>query len=255
MKGVRKFLLAAALVLLLGAGLAACGGDDSDDSTAASTASTTTEQTAPPQTKTGDDGSDQKKKPGDDDGGSAGGSTGGLAGGSTGGSAGSGSDDGASADDRPSGSDGSGSSKKGKGSASFRTPGGDNSIPNYGKEAATNEREAAAAAVLGFLRARAAGDWEAACGYIASITLKPLEQIGDQSPQLKGKDCPELLEGLTAGATASSNVDGGIVSFRFEGDKGFALYHGTDGEDYFYPVVKENGEWKVAALSPSEFTG
>lgn len=230
MRGVDKSLLAVALAMLLTVGFAACGGDDSDDSTAASTAPATqgTTPTAAPE----DNGSAKpEKEPGDDRGGSSGGA-------------------GESSSD-------AGSSPQ-EGSASFRTPGGDNSIQNYGAEADEEEREAASATVAGFVAARSKGDWEAVCGYMAAAALKPLEQFAARAPQFKGKECPDLLEALTGPAPAStraSTIGDGIDSLRFEGERGFALYHGTDGKDYFLPLVKEDGEWKVGALAPSEFLG
>jgi len=140
----------------------------------------------------------------------------------------------------------------------FRTPGGDNSIQSYGDEADEKERAAASATVLGFLRARENGDWAGVCSYLAVATLKPLDQFAERAPQFKGKDCAELLEALTASVPPSarvSTIGGGIDSFRFQGDRGFALYHGTDGKDYFIPLVKEGGEWKIGGLAPSEFPG
>jgi hypothetical protein len=223
MRGVVKLLLAVALAVLLATGAAACGGDDSDDPTAV-----TTEQTAPPAT-TEDDGSGQgEKEPGDDRGGS------------------------------PAGSEDSDSDDSQQGSASFRTPGGDNSIQNYGEEADEEERKAASATVLGLMQARAVGDWEIVCGYLAEAALRPLEQLGERTPQFKGKSCAELLGALTASAPASlraSNLEGNIDSLRVKGDRAFALYHGTDGKDYFFPLVKEDDEWKAGTLTPSEFPG
>jgi hypothetical protein len=251
-------LLATALVLLLATGLVACGGDDSSDPTTGSAPATT--QESAPATTPEDDGSSQKEKePGDDRGGSTGGSTSGSD--DSGSEApGSGSDDSGS-DDSSSGSKSRDSSKvsppKEEGSASFRTPGGDNSIQNYGEEADAEERAAASAVVAGFMRARASGDWAAVCGYMADATLKPLEQLASRSPQFKGKDCAAMLEILTGTApdsTRASTLSGSVDSLRFKGDRGFALYHGTDGQDYYLPLVKEDGEWKVGALVPSAFS-
>ena len=146
-----------------------------------------------------------------------------------------------------------------KGSTSFRARGGDNSIPDYGEEADDGEREAASGVVVGFLRARADGDWESVCAAMASSTLKPLEQLAARAAaQYAGKGCTAILETLMRSVPASaraSNIGDGIDSLRFEGERAFALYHGTDGKDYFIPLAKEDGEWKVGALAPSEFPG
>lgn len=252
-RGVTKLLLATALVLLLATGLAACGGDDSSDPTTGSAPATT--QGSAPTTTPEDDGSSQKEKePGDDRGGSTVGSDDSGPDSGDSGSGGSGSDD--SGSDSGSRDSSKGSPSKEEGSASFRTPGGDNSIQDYGEEAAAEERAAASAVVAGFMRARASGDWATVCDYMASATLKPLEQLASRSPQFKGKDCAAMLETLTGTApdsTRASTLSGSIDSLRFKGDRGFALYHGTDGQDYYLPLVKEDGEWKVGALAPSAF--
>ncbi len=141
-------------------------------------------------------------------------------------------------------------------SAEFRTRGGDNSIQNFGEEADASELEAATAALSGFLEARAEADWAGQCRYLAAAAVKPLEQLGAQSPQLKGKDCAAILETLSGGLPAATRVNtltAGIASLRFEGERGFALYHGPEGVDYFVPMAKEDGKWKVGALAPTEF--
>jgi hypothetical protein len=219
MRGVTKLLLAAALAVLLTAGFAACGGDDSDDP-AAGSAAATTEQTAPA-TAPEDDGSGAKetKEPSERAG-----------------------DPGSSQE----------------GSASFRTPGGDNSIQDFGDEADETEREAASVVVLAFMQARTAGDWEAVCLQLSSAALAQIDQLADRSVQLRGKDCAELLETLVGNAPAAARANtirGGIDSLRFDGESGFALYHGTDGRDYYLPLVKEGESWRVGALGPSEFLG
>jgi hypothetical protein len=159
------------------------------------------------------------------------------------------------------GEDGSGPGGEGgdgpeEASAEFRTPGGDNSIQNFGEEADAAELEAATEALEGFLAARAASDWAGQCENLAIAAVKPLEQLAEQSPQLKGKDCATILKALSGGLPASTRANTlteGVASLRVEGERGFALYHGPKGVDFFVPMAKENGEWKVGTLSPTEF--
>lgn len=142
-------------------------------------------------------------------------------------------------------------------SAEFRTPGGDNSIQNYGEEADEAELEAATEVLEAFLTARAASDWAGQCQYLGAVAVKPLERLAEQSPQLKGKDCAAILKTLSASLpapTRANTLTEGVASLRVEGDRAFALYHGPKGVDYFVSMVKENGEWKVGALAPTEFT-
>ncbi len=150
-----------------------------------------------------------------------------------------------------------GDSAANEGSASFRTPGGDNSIQNFGEEADASQVDAASAALANYLEARSEDDWASQCAYLAQGAVAPLEELASRSPRFKGEGCAAVLSGLMAGTPASSRANtlttGAIASLRFEGDRAFALYHGARGIDYFVPMVKEDGEWKVGALAPSEF--
>ncbi len=214
MRGVRKLVFVFAIAALLALGLSACGGGDSEDSTAGSTAATGQETTTSEDQGSGNGRSHESS-----------------------------SDDDSSAD-----SD--------EGSGAFRTPGGDNSIQNFGGEAETTEVDAASAVLAGYLQARAEGDWAKACTFLAAAAVAPLEKLASGSPELKGKGCAAILAALSAGAPASTRANtmtDGIASLRIEGDRGFALYHGAKGIDYFVPMAEDDGEWKVATLAPSEF--
>lgn len=229
MRGVSKFVLALAVVALLSVGLVACGGGDSSSSTSGSSTATATESTSTTTTEdqgSGQSGNGGEKESGDDKGGS----------------------------DSDSGSDDNSSSEEG--SASFRTPGGDNSIQNYGEEADGGETEAANAALTAYLTARAKGDWAKQCALLSKAAVEPLEQLASRASQLKGKSCAAILAALMAQGPASTRANpltGGVASLRFEGEQGFALFHGPDGTDYFVPMVNEDGKWKVGAIAPSEF--
>ncbi|HEX5714062.1 MAG TPA: hypothetical protein VFX85_12170 [Solirubrobacterales bacterium] len=227
MRGVSKPLLALAAILLLAFSLSACGGGDSEDSTATATTGEAT-ATAPQQSPGGEDEA-----------------------------AGSAGDD--SSGDAPSSSDsdsGSAPEPTGEGSSAFRTPGGDNSIQNFGEEPDSDEIEAANAVLASYLQARSVENWAAMCTDLAKATLAPLEDLAAKAAQFKGKGCAAILKGLLGASQSLSRTNTmteGIASFRVEDDRGFALYHGPKGVDYFVPMVKEDGEWKVGSLAPSEF--
>ena len=230
MRGVSKTLLALAVVAMFALGLSACGGGDSGDSTA-TTASESTATT--PAQDGGSSGQGQSQGKGDDQGGSQDHSQ-------------QGSDD----------SSGSGDPAAEEGSAPFRTPGGDNSIQNFGEEPDETEFEAAERVATEFLEARAKSNWAGMCATLAAQAVEPLEQLAAKSPQLKGKGCAALLASVLSSTPASSRANtltDGIASFRVQGDRGFALYHGPDGVDYFLVMFEEDGEWKVGSLAPSEF--
>lgn len=138
--------------------------------------------------------------------------------------------------------------------AQFRTPGGDNSIQTFGSEAEGSERQAAAAVVSGFLHSHWDGDTAVECKFLSKVAIESFESVAQQSPKLKGKSCPKLLSGLSAPLPPGSRPEamaGPVASFRVEGDRGFALYHGREG-DYFVQLVKEDGKWKVATPAAVE---
>lgn len=141
----------------------------------------------------------------------------------------------------------------GGGSGQFLLEGGDNSIQEFGEEARTPEREVAAAVLHGFLDARAAGDWAAACGYASSGLVRSLRQSVAGVEASVGASCAVLLEGLTAGVprrdlreAASADVG----SLRVEAGRGYLIYRGAPGGTvYAFPMLEEGGSWKVAALA------
>jgi hypothetical protein len=258
MGGARKLSLAL-VAAICAAILAACGG--SGDSTATTpTDSTTAESTAgAPSTPNGGNGEDKSSKGSkgkDGQGGTNGGGNGDGAGGesngggeSSGGSGGSGSV----------GSSFSGPPTKhkhpapvdGQRSDGFRTPGGDNSIQEYGEETDAAERAAAMVPIAGLYRALESGDWTAVCStYLSASNVEQLKLLGEQSS--KGTDCAAVLGGLhQSTAKGPDTPDGGIVSFRVEGDTGFAIYWGIDGKGYAFALKSEGGAWKLTALAPT----
>jgi hypothetical protein len=132
------------------------------------------------------------------------------------------------------------------GSASFDTE-GYKKILSFGREAGPAEVEAAEAVVAAYLRARAELDGEAACSHIGRLSVRLLSNTPP--------DLEECAEGFVATASEipaperASTMTDGLASLRVEGDRAYALYHGAKGVDYFIPMVKQGGEWKLAKLS------
>ncbi len=140
----------------------------------------------------------------------------------------------------------------GGGSKQFEVKGGDNSIQEFGEEGSETELEMAATALHGFLDARAAEDWAAACSQLSSDVAKSLGQLAASSKELKGAACPQLLAALSKGVPASSLAEAAqadVGSLRFEGDQAFLIYRGAREVVYAISMAKEDGEWRVAGLS------
>lgn len=138
------------------------------------------------------------------------------------------------------------------GSRQFESKGGDNSIQRFGGDTTGSEREEAAAALHEYLDARAAGAWAEACAQLAKAVTAQLGRYpGGGKSQEAG--CEEALAGVFEAVPESALRQGAIAevgSFRVAGKRGFLLFHGADG-DYFVPMYREGGHWRVAAVAPS----
>jgi hypothetical protein len=134
----------------------------------------------------------------------------------------------------------------------FEAKGGDNSIQEFGAEADASDFEATATALHGYLDARAAGAWRAACSYMSPGVAKSLAQLNGGSGA--GASCPEIIASLSAAVPAAAlreAADAEAGALRTEGDRAFLLFHGAHGLDYFMPMAAEEGSWKVAAVAAS----
>ena len=243
---MRKRLLALPAAALLAAGLVACGdGDDSGSVTTTATSSPAEQGKAQAGTgaEVGEPGGGESKGSGGES--------------DAGGSKGSGGDGGTNDTPNPAADDTSDSftppqhSDSGGGAAQFRAKGGDNSLQDSGSEASSSELDQAAAALHGYLDARAAGAWADACSYMASGVAESLAQFAGGT---RGQGCPQLLAALSAGMpdyVKQIITQADVGSLRVDGDSGFLLFHGAHNTDYFMPMAREDGKWKVAALAAS----
>jgi hypothetical protein len=260
MGGARKLSLALAAALCA-AVLAACGGgDDSSSSTAAdATGAESTAEAGGPSNQADGAGGKQNGsgKEGSGDGSSSG-SGGGNGNGSSGGSGGGGT----SGVSGGAGFNFSGEPVKhdhpapveGQRADGFRVAGGDNSIQEYGEEQGSEERAAAMEPIAALYRALFSGDWNEVCDtYLSANNVKQIELLAEKSPKLKGQHCADVLSGLNQapGVKGPDTPDGGIVSFRTEGDTGFAIYWGIDGKGYAFALKSEGGSWKLTSLAPT----
>jgi hypothetical protein len=134
-------------------------------------------------------------------------------------------------------------------SAEFVGGGPNGKLATLGKEAEAAEREAASRVLEESFQARAARDWAGQCSTLVAPLASQIEQAS--SVLASGVGCAKALEAQAEKATPSTLVDtmtGPIDVLRVNGNRAFAFYHGTQGEDYVIPMAKEGGEWKVASL-------
>jgi hypothetical protein len=226
--GRKPISLAVVALLALGLALASCGGDD--DSTTGDTtpaAQPENERKAAGDEEVGDGAGKQGSKPGGE----------------------SGSDDSGSGGGDPAARQ---HDDSGGGSEQFRVKGGDNSVQEFGSEASEPEFDEAAAAVHGFLDARAGGDWATACSFLAGDVADSLKQLTGTSKRLQGRGCAGILEALSQGVPKSALRAAAVAdigSLRIEGDRAFVIYRGTQDTVFAMPLKQEDGRWKVASLA------
>jgi hypothetical protein len=138
------------------------------------------------------------------------------------------------------------------GIAPFEARGGDNSIQEFGAEGSGADFEAAATALHGYLDARAAAAWTAACSYMSAAAATSLSQLTGASGG--EASCPEALATLSAGvptAALEEAAEAEVGALRTEGDRAFLIFRGAREADYFMPMVRDGGAWKVAAIASS----
>lgn len=135
------------------------------------------------------------------------------------------------------------------GAAGFEVKGGDNSIQEFGGEASAADFAAAATALHGYLDARAAGAWRDACSFVSPAVIASFAQLGGG-----GGGCPEALAAVSSGIPSASlreAADAEVGALRAEGGRGFLLFRGAQGVDYFMPMLRDSGRWRVAAIAAS----
>lgn len=144
-------------------------------------------------------------------------------------------------------------SDSGGGSARFKQKGGDNSVQEFGEETEGGEFEAAAATLHNYLDARAEQNWAATCGYVSETITESLEKLAAQAKKGEGLSCAGILGKLVnPGAVPQMKEEADqadVRSVRIEGDRGFVLYTGVEGDLMSMPMAKEDGSWKVASLA------
>jgi hypothetical protein len=124
-------------------------------------------------------------------------------------------------------------------------------IVTMGKEGSAAEREAASEVVVESLKAREAGDFSVQCKTLNTTGLKEIPGAKNQST------CPAALKKFAEplAKTKEAREDrlpGSIDALRVKGENGYALFHGTDGQDYAVALRKEGGDWKLSAVNVIE---
>jgi hypothetical protein len=141
-----------------------------------------------------------------------------------------------------------------------RSKGGDNSIQDYGQEASTADRAAAAAVLVTYLHAYAGGDAQTACSLLSSSAAQVLGRLtGAATPsRQRGAACSGILRRLSAEmpAPARGQLAGvRLLSLRVGEGRAFAIYTDAGPGASFMPMVKQGADWKVNAIAGSLLPG
>jgi hypothetical protein len=129
-------------------------------------------------------------------------------------------------------------------------------IQAYGVEAGKSDRGAVAAALRGYLDARADGHWARSCYYTASRIRQELKQVTSQSPLLKGADCAKIIGTLSGGVPVKVRTEStaaAILSVRIKDGSAYVIYRSAGGIKYI-PMVRESSGWKVGSLAGSRLS-
>ena len=134
------------------------------------------------------------------------------------------------------------------------TPGGDNTIQRYGREAPEAQREQVDATLREYAAARDTGDWATACELISSDLRAELRSLAGESSVLRGGSCAVVAELVNANLPRRSSTpppEGAtpeLVSLRVRGADAIAIYT-AEGDFYFMPFDRDEGEWRVSELN------
>lgn len=152
------------------------------------------------------------------------------------------------------GTDSSGSStaSSASGATSFAKDAKSKEIVGFGEEAGASDREAASAVLSENLKARQAADFADQCRSLGKAGLETVLNAIKEVKAARAK-CPSELKSLAEPLQGSKSVradtlTGPIAALRIKGNKAYALYHGSDGNDYAMPMEKEGGKWLVGSI-------
>jgi len=142
-------------------------------------------------------------------------------------------------------------------------------LPEFGSEASAGGRNEAQATLAAYLGATGAGDWSEACKYLLPYYVATLEASARAATGAP-RDCAETLPALfkqaaeQPGPKFPDTQAPRVASLRVEAypqdraaelelnleQAGFALLHGSDGEDYYMSMTREGGKWKLTMPMP-----
>ncbi len=134
-------------------------------------------------------------------------------------------------------------------------------LAEFGDEASSGDTGEAQAAITSYLQTYGGEEWDKACEYLLTEIKAQLQQLTNTSG-----GCAETLAAFAKSPLASADgsespiyAPEGIASLRIqEGGRagegaGFALFHGSDGEDHWLAMKVQDGRWLILSATPQPF--
>jgi hypothetical protein len=259
MGGPWKYVAVFAAVVFSAVCLAACGSDGDDSTQSVATGSEATSPASPPS----DEDSSNKEQRGSS--GESGESE--SENGAPSGDAGRPAEDGAGESTAEVRSSGPERGTVSSNSAAFQKYSGKGKLhlAEFGEEASGGDLSEVDAIVQAYLQATGGGEWQKACAYLSAMVKAQIAQVVQQSSSSSSSSCGDALQNVTKtfsppGEDSPIYASEGVASLRIKegglagGGAGFALFHGSDGEDHWIAVKAEGGEWTILSTSPQPFS-
>jgi hypothetical protein len=142
----------------------------------------------------------------------------------------------------------------------FEDTSGQTDIPAFGVEASSGARANVEQVLDAYLQASGQGEWSRACDYLDGTIAGELSGLAKSSGSASEGGCPSALPRileLAADHEAPYFGAAPLSGLRIKegAGAGFALFHGTDGNDYWAAVKVEGGQWKVLSTVPTRLGG
>jgi hypothetical protein len=128
---------------------------------------------------------------------------------------------------------------------------GTGAIGSFGTPADPAQRAALTTALRAYLVALASGDGTAACSRLAAPLRAQLLSLGPGGGSGQHRSCAQTLAsmyGQEPPQTRMAQRHTAIGSIRVEKDRAFVLYRQPGAPPGFFPLQREGGHWRVAAL-------
>jgi hypothetical protein len=137
-------------------------------------------------------------------------------------------------------------------SAEFAGKGKNGELATAGTESTVAEREAASKVVEDSFKAAETGDWAGQCATFSPVVAESVEKRSALSGRISCDQSLERLAKETPSGAPENLMTEPLAALRVNGSRAFAFFRGVGKRHFVIPLVREGGQWKLAALVPEE---